>query len=199
MGEDVLALWLPCHSSREDAAMSRLVVHAFGMRSVTVDLGPAYDALEASLPSGATDLAKANLKPRLRMAAGYALAQMNGYLVAGGGNKTEIKVGYFTKYGDAGVDVLPLGDLYKWQVRSLARELGVPQAVIDRAPSAGLWPGQTDESEMGISYEQLDAALEAIEAGRTEGIDPMVLRKVRKIISRTEHKRAMPPICRVSG
>jgi NAD+ synthase len=194
VGDGVLALWLPCHSSVEDAEMSELVAHSFGLHRTAVDLGPTFDGLVAALPRDATNLAKANLKPRLRMAALYAVAQTQGYLVAGAGNKTEIMVGYFTKYGDAGVDVLPLGDLYKGQVRELARELGVPQSVIDRPPTAGLWPGQTDEGEMGIAYNRLDEALAAIEAHRTEGIEPEVLAQVQRMIRGSEHKRARVPI-----
>jgi NAD+ synthase len=198
VGDGVLALWLPCHSSAEDARMSELVARAFGLRCESVDLGPAYDALAAALPAGVTDMARANLKPRLRMAAWYAVAQTHGYLVAGGGNKTEIRVGYFTKYGDAGVDVLPLGDLYKCQVRELARELGVPQPVIDRAPTAGLWAGQTDEGEMGISYAQLDAVLMAMDAGSAEAIEPALLDKVQRMVACTDHKRALPPAFRAN-
>ena len=196
--QHVLGVWLPCHSSAEDAAMAGLVASSFGLRLVTVDLCPAYDALVAALPADTCDLAKANLKPRLRMAAWYALAQTRGYLVAGGGNKSEILTGYFTKYGDAGVDLLPLGDLYKWQVRLLACELGVPQPVIDRAPTAGLWPGQTDEGEMGLTYAELDAALAAIETGSLAGVDPALLSRVQRMVGKTAHKRALPPICRMA-
>jgi NAD+ synthase len=177
--------------------MAGLVASSFGLRLVTIDLCPAYDALVAALPSDTCDLARANLKPRLRMASWYALAQTHGYLVAGGGNKSEILTGYFTKYGDAGVDLLPLGDLYKGQVRELARELGVPQPVIDRAPTAGLWPGQTDEGEMGLTYAELDAALAAIETGRSEGVEPALLSRVQGMVARTAHKRAPAPICRL--
>jgi NAD+ synthase len=148
------------------------------------------------LPEG-TPLARANLKPRLRMATLYYLAQSRSYLVAGTGNKPEIVVGYFTKYGDGGVDVEPLGDLYKWQVRALARELGVPQPVIDRPPSAGLWVGQTDEGEMGITYDELDAALAAIETGQTTAMDPALLARVQGMMSDSAHKRATPPTCPV--
>jgi NAD+ synthase len=160
---------------------------------MTVDLGPTFDALLASLPREVAGLAEANIKPRLRMTTLYALAQSRGYLVAGTGNRSELMVGYFTKYGDGGVDLEPLGNLYKWQVRELARALGVPQPVIERAPSAGLWAGQTDEEEMGISYEVLDWALAAIDTGRTEGIDEPVLEKVRSMMAVSDHKRAMPP------
>jgi NAD+ synthase len=197
VGEQVLGVLMPCHSTPEDAEMAGLVAEAFGLKTVSVDLGPAYDALLGALPPGISDMARANVKPRLRMATLYALAQTRGYLVAGTGNKSELEIGYFTKYGDGGVDVEPLGDLYKWQVRQLARELGVPQPVIDRPPSAGLWAGQTDEDEMGITYEDLDAALAAIEAGQTEGVDPRLLDHVQRLIAASAHKRAVPPAYRI--
>ena len=198
-GDDVLTALLPCHSLPEDTQMARLVAEAFGLRTITVDLGPAYGALLAALPLELSAIAQANLKPRLRMATLYALAQTNGYLVSGTGNRSEIAVGYYTKYGDGGADVEPLGSLYKWQVRQLARELGVPQAVIDRPPTAGLWAGQTDEAEMGITYDDLDATLAAIEADQTAGVDPTLLNKVQRMIAISAHKRAMPPICAVNA
>jgi NAD+ synthase len=102
--------------------------------------------------------------------------------------------GYFTKYGDGGVDLEPLGQLYKWQVRELARHLRVPEAILDRPPSAGLWPGQTDESELGLSYSQLDATLEAIDSGDTVGCEPSLLDRVKQMIAKSAHKRQMPPV-----
>lgn len=195
MGARVLAAWLPCHSQPDDARCARLVAEVFDLELVEVDLAPSYDRLLEDIPEPVTDLARANLKARLRMATLYALAQSRDYLVAGTGNKSEILVGYFTKYGDGGVDVEPLGDLYKWQVRDLARALRVPQPVIDRPPSAGLWAGQTDEGEMGLTYDQLDAALAAIEAGLTVGAGLGVLEKVRSMMAASAHKRAMPPVC----
>nr|HID14295.1 NAD(+) synthase [Anaerolineae bacterium] len=99
-----------------------------------------------------------------------------------------------TKYGDGGVDLLPLGGLYKTQVWELARKLGVPQKVIERPPTPGLWPGQTDEGELGITYRELDRVLAAIEAGDTSGIKPTTLAKVRQMIARSAHKRALPPV-----
>ncbi len=118
-------------------------------------------------------LALANVKPRLRMTSLYYLANRYNGLVVGTGNKTELAIGYFTKYGDGGVDVLPLGDLDKTAVRGLAGALGVPEPVINKAPSAGLWEGQTDEEEIGVTYDELDRVL-ATFAGEEHGqaIDP---------------------------
>lgn len=192
---NLLAAILPCYSPSEDSEMALLLANTFGMKTITVDLVPAYQAVLAGLPPKLPHLAAANLKPRLRMATLYALAQTNGYLVAGTGNKSEIAIGYFTKYGDGGVDVEPLGDLYKSQVRELACELAIPQPIIDRPPSAGLWPGQTDEDEMGLTYEQLDRTLQAIDGGQTEQVDPALLSQVRRMIAISSHKRSMPPIC----
>jgi NAD+ synthase len=197
VGDRVLGVLMPCHSVPDDAEMACLVADTFDLRTVTVDLAPTYDALLAALPTPASSLASANLKPRLRMTTLYTLAQTHGYLVAGTGNKSELAIGYFTKYGDGGVDVEPLGDLYKWQVRQLARELAIPQPIIDRPPSAGLWAGQTDEGEMGISYEELDTVLAAIEAGHTGNVDPALMVKVQQMIGASEHKRTPPPICRL--
>lgn len=193
VGDGVLGVLLPCHSLPEDAEMARIVADAYGIETVTVDLGQSFDALVAALPPGQSKMAVANIKPRLRMATLYALAQTRRYLVAGTGNRSELLVGYFTKYGDGGVDVEPLGNLYKWQVRELARELGVPQPIIDRPPSAGLWAGQTDEDELGITYEALDGALAAIQAGQIEAIDPELLDRVRGMMAVARHKLAMPP------
>ena len=194
MGSNVLGVLMPCHSTPSDAELAHLFADTFGIETVTVALEPAFGALLGVLPD-TSDLARANIRPRLRMTTLYALAQTHGYLVAGTGNKSEIAVGYFTKYGDGGVDVEPLGELYKTQVRLLAAELGIPQAIIDRPPTAGLWEGQTDEGEMGITYEALDTTLAAIEAGETRHLDPVQLAQVQQMIDRSAHKRSMPPVC----
>ena len=189
----VLAALMPCHSQPEDARLAHLMADAFGIPTVTVDLSNTYDALMTMVPPSDHPLAAANVKPRLRMATLYYLAQSRNYLVLGSGNKTEILVGYSTKYGDGGVDLLPMGDMYKTQVWELARELGVPQPIIERPPTAGLWPGQTDEGEMGITYAKLDQVLAAIEAGDTTGVEPATLEKVQRMIAGSAHKRVMPP------
>ncbi len=148
--ERVLGALLPCHSQPEDARLGHLVAETFGIPTVTVDLSSAYDVLMTVLPPSEVAMAAANIKPRLRMIALYYLAQSRHYLVLGSGNKSEALVGYTTKWGDSAVDLCPLGDLYKTQVWELARELGVPREVVERAPTAGLWPGQTDEGECDI-------------------------------------------------
>lgn len=191
--ESVLAAILPCHSQPIDARLARRVADAFDTPTVTVNLDDAFDSLMGSLPPTEHRLAAANVKPRLRMVTLYYLAQTNNFLVLGSGNKTELLVGYFTKYGDGGVDLLPLGDLYKTEVWQLAGELGVPAEVVERAPSAGLWPGQTDEGELGISYEKLDRVLAAITSGETGGIEPSTLERVERMIADSAHKRTMPP------
>ncbi|MDX9954101.1 MAG: NAD+ synthase [Anaerolineae bacterium] len=191
--EHVWAAWLPCHSLEEDATYARMVSEALHLEPATVDLGPAFDALMAALPAG-TDMARANIKPRLRMTTLYYLAQSNRALVLGTGNKPEITVGYFTKYGDGGVDLEPLGELYKRDVRALARILEIPEPVITRAPTAGLWPGQTDEGELGITYDLLDTILEAWEAGVDPDAPPEAIVRVRQMFIASAHKRAMPPV-----
>ncbi len=140
--------------------------------------------------------AVANLKPRIRMVVLYFFANSKNMLVTGTGNKTELEVGYFTKYGDGGADILPLGDLYKTEVFSLAEHLGVPRKIIDKKPSAGLWRGQTDESEMGMSYEKLDKVLKAIEKDSTDeigGVEGYEIEKVISMVESSAHKRQMPP------
>jgi len=207
--ESVLGVWLPCHSQPEDVAFARLAAESLGLEPLTVELSATYDTLLAALPLGevlgvpaqdnvlgapAQDMARANLKPRLRMATLYYLAQARNALVLGTGNRAEMMVGYFTKYGDGGVDLEPLGELYKHEVRQLARVLDVPEPLITRPPTAGLWPGQTDEGELGITYDELDAILAALEAGREPVAPPAVVARVRRMVAASAHKRALPPV-----
>jgi NAD+ synthase len=189
----VLGAWLPCHSVSEDKVYARMAAAALDIPLTTVQLCATYDALIAALPESDVRLASANVKPRLRMTALYYLAQANNCLVAGTGNRSELMVGFFTKWGDGGVDLEPLGELYKHEVRALARVLGVPQPIVDRAPSPGLWPGQTDEGEMGITYAEIDAILAAWDVGQEPDLPPERVAKVKAMVARSEHKRAMPP------
>ena len=118
----------------------------------------------------------------------YHIANQLDYLVAGSSNKNELTIGYFTKYGDGGVDIMPLGDLLKSQVKALANFLRIPQPIIDKPPSAGLWEGQTDEGEMGFSYDTLERYLIDGDAPRE------VKEKIQSMRTASEHKRSLPPI-----
>lgn len=186
-----LGLLIPCHSFGGDMEHARLVADKFGIPTETVTIDAVYDSLMSVLPADAGPgrrLAEANLKPRLRMAAMYYYANRLNYLVVGGGNRCELGIGYFTKYGDGGVDVMPLGNLVKAQVRELAWHLGIPQVIIDKPPSAGLWEGQTDEQEMGLTYDQLDTYFTTGKASED------IRRRIEQRIARNAHKRATPPI-----
>lgn len=196
VGKDrVLALILPCHSQRQDLKDAQLFAKKLAIKTKALDLSNIYDNLRRILPK-AGSLAVANLKPRLRMLILYYFANKLNYLVCGTGNKSEIMCGYFTKHGDGATDILPIGDLLKKQVRSLAKELKIPQHIIDKPPTAGLWSGQTDEGEMGITYPELDDILERLEDKKRQLLPKKkVDDKVREMIKRSEHKRQGPKIC----
>ena len=191
--ENVLGIIMPCHSSSEDVRDAELTAHTWGIEASTIDLSSLFDQFIATLPEG-NAMAVANIKPRLRMITLYHHANTLNRLVVGTGNRSELMIGYFTKYGDGGVDLLPIGSLYKHQVRDLAREIGVPEKIIDRPPSAGLWEGQTDESEMGMSYDVLDSTLEALDTGDTGEFDRKTLERVRGMVAGSAHKRQLAPV-----
>ncbi len=191
--ENVLGVIMPIKSIPEDAAFGEQTARTWDIECRTIDLSDAYDTLVAALPEG-NDLAYANIKPRLRMITLYHHANTMRRMVVGTGNRSELMAGYYTKYGDGGTDLLPIANLYKWQVRDLAREIGVPDAIINKPPSAGLWAGQTDEQEMGITYADLDRTLAAIDAGQESTIAPSLLDRVKTMIRVSEHKRHLPPI-----
>lgn len=184
--ERVHGFALPCHSTPTDFDHAKLVASAFGVSLTLCDLTSAYDTLLSAF-HGVDGLAAANIRPRLRMTALYAHAQTLGCLVCGNGNRAEWMTGYFTKFGDSGSDFFPLLSFNKAQVRALGRALGVPQVVIDKAPSAGLWDNQTDESELGVSYDCIDAWLEG------EPVPEASLHVLERLKARSEHKRSMPP------
>jgi len=191
--QNMLGVLMPCHSNQEDEEHARTVASKFSIPTKTVILDTVFDIFFKVLPSErveptASRLAEANLKVRLRMLTLYYLANQLKYMLVGSGNKSELSLGYFTKYGDGGVDILPLGNLVKEQVRELASFLGIPQQIIDKPPSAGLWPGQTDEDELGFSYEELDQYLVTGEASNELRV------KIESMIAASNHKRLPPPI-----
>ena len=202
-----IGLIMPCASDPQDEVDARLVADRFDIPTVRVDLDRAYEAMvdevrsaldalppEVTASTGAaSDSARvplANIRPRLRMATLYFFANSLNYLVAGTGNRSELTIGYFTKYGDGGADVLPVGHLLKSRVKSVARQLGIPAEIVDKPPSAGLWVGQTDEAEMGFSYADLESYL----ANGPEGVSPALALRLERMIRATEHKRELPPV-----
>ena len=191
--DTVLTVILPVESSREDVEDAWFVSKELGLNTVEINLDKVFHTLissaEAGTDLGPENLAVANVKPRLRMTTLYYLGARHNYLVIGTGNKSELVTGFYTKYGDGGVDLEPIGELVKAQVVGLARHLGLPDRIIERTPSAGLWPGQTDEDEFGFSYRQLD---EYILSGTT---DTDVVDRIEDVIRSARHKQEMPPTC----
>lgn len=184
----VLGLLLPCHSQKQDLADAKLFARRFGIKTKVIDLSGVYDTLIKVLPS-ADRITNANLRPRLRMLVLYYFARKLNYLVCGTSNKSELMAGYFTKFGDGASDVLPIADLLKTQVRELAMELKIPQAIIDKPPTAGLWPGQTDEGEMGITYDELDDILKHKLSRQKQKVSLNKVKLVENLIRLSEHKR----------
>lgn len=170
---------------------------------------PIDEYVNALAKAAGTDdkLVVGNIKARVRMVLLYAYAQKLGYLVVGTGDKSELMLGYFTKYGDGGVDILPIGDLYKTQVRQLGRCLGVPEEIIQKPPSPALWAGQTAEGEIGVDYETIDSILylryeemrSPEEVAAMLGVDRSIVDKIDSMVRRNQHKRLPPEIFRLSG
>jgi len=189
-----LGVFLPCHSIPLDREHAFLTAETYGLRIIERDIAGLYDQFlvvmgqDGPHANSVPKLAEVNIKPRLRMTALYYYASTYSYLVLGTGNLSELTVGYFTKHGDGGVDLMPLAGLVKTQVRELAHYLGVPQRIIDKPPTAGLWPGQTDEDEMGVTYRELDEYILSGEA------DPRVKERVDALASASSHKKRLPPI-----
>ncbi|MFH0913587.1 MAG: NAD+ synthase [Candidatus Omnitrophota bacterium] len=195
VGKDrVLALILPCYSQMQDLIDAELIAKQLGIKAQTLDLSQIYNNLIGILPV-AGNLAKANLKPRLRMLVLYYFANKLNYLVCGTGNKSELSIGYFTKHGDGATDILPIGDLLKKDVRTLAKQLKLSVRIINKPPTAGLWPGQTDEGEMGITYPELDDILERMTKKRKQTLSKEKTEKVSQMIHRSAHKRQGPKVC----
>ena len=189
--QNTLAIIIPCHSLEADINDALDFINKFNIPYKIIDVSKIYDSFIHMLSDKEKEvsfkLAEANIKPRLRMTTLYYFANKLNYLVVGTGNKSELMIGYFTKYGDGGADILPLGNLLKSQVRELAEYLGISKKIIDKPPSAGLWEGQTDEKEIGISYEQLDKYL------RTGKLNNKIIeKKIQDKITKSAHKRTTP-------
>jgi NAD+ synthase len=209
LGDNLLALIMPERGVTSDADVrdAKELASRLEIPYHVVEISPAVAEVMRSFPFDAfpeeqQKLAVANIKPRLRMINLYLAANLKNLLVIGTGNKTELLLGYFTKYGDGGVDLLPIADLYKTQVRALARHVGVPEKIIHKTPSAGLWRGQADEAELGMSYSELDRILYALydeelspsQAAEKLNISVEKVRAVEARVKANEHKRRMPRI-----
>lgn len=194
----VFALFLPSSTNTaQDLKLAKLIAKNLKLSPISYLLPPILNSYQKIIRLKDQKIV-GNLKARIRMSILYAKANEISGLVLGTGNKSEIMTGYFTKYGDGGADILPIGDLYKTEVRALAKELKIPQEIIDRPPTAGLWDGQTDEDEMGITYELLDKILFAIAHKKSLSKFPAnKVKLVKKMITNSSHKRQLPPICKI--
>ena len=185
--KNVIGLIMPCDNVVSDREHALLLANILGIRTIDLNFKTAYDSLvniiEMGLDDNLNDIAKANIKPRMRMTILYAVAHHMGYLVSGTGNYSEWVMGYFTKWGDGAYDFNPISDLCATEVFNLCKELHVPDIIINKEPSAGLWEGQTDEIEMGVTYSAIDKYL--IESTANEEDTKII----KAAFNKSNHKR----------
>jgi NAD+ synthase len=205
--ENIFGLVLPSETtSSEDIEDAITVADKLGIKYKTLHIDELIEPFPRMCPKcSESALANGNLKARIRMMILYYHLNSMNRLVAGTGNRTELLVGYFTKYGDGGVDILPIGDLYKTDVRKIAAYLEIPKNIIEKAPTAGLWTGQTDEEELGMKYELLDKILYLMAdenldikeiAEKLEIPDNEVLR-IKNKMETSKHKLSPPSIAQI--
>lgn len=204
--DNVLAIRMPYKTSSPDSLEdAQCIIEATGVNSITVPITEMVDPLFERFPD-MNNVRKGNVMARARMIVLYDQSEAFKGLVVGTGNKTEILLGYSTLYGDSACALNPIGDLYKTQVRQLSRDIGVPSEVIDKPPSADLWVGQTDEDELGFTYEEVDQLLyllvdqryrpeDLVEAGFAESFVRTAIERVR----RNQFKRVLPPIAKLTN
>lgn len=200
--EKVLAVLMPYRTSSESSrADARALVQHLGIEHRTVEITPMIDAYFSEI-TDRTRLRAGNKMARERMSILFDIAHDTGRLVLGTGNRTEICLGYTTLFGDSACSVNPIGELYKTEVRLLARRLGVPESILTKAPSADLWIGQTDEGEIGVTYEQIDRILtlmvdqnvRSLAALEIAGVSQLDASRVIALMNRNAFKRVPPPI-----
>lgn len=198
---NIFGLGLPCASISQDLEDARLLAKSLGIDFTVLDLNPVYEKFLKTIdPNNKRNyMATANLKPRLRMTTLYFYGQSKGKsLIAGTSNRAELAIGYFTKYGDGAADFEPLASLYKQEVRKLAQILNVPETIINKPPSAGLWVGQTDEAEIGLTYDLLDEILYRFDYNMNfDGLRNEDIQQVKKLMSAAMHKLSMPSMFNV--
>lgn len=183
---------------RTDLANAQKIVNSLKIQAFTFDIVQSKINLLKFLPRHR--LASGNLSSRLRMAILYYYANVNNLLVLGTSDKSELMLGYFTKNGDGAADVFPLGGLYKTDVRNLALELGLPQALVNQPSSPRIWAKQTAESELGLPYDKIDEILRALEKNLLKecSANKSDIKKMMTWINKTQHKREFPPICKIN-
>lgn len=204
--ENVLAVRMPYRtSSPESLEHAQMVIEQFRVRSETIEITDMVDPLIAHDP-GMSNTRKGNIMARARMIVLYDRSEAFNGLVVGTGNKTEILLGYSTLWGDSASALNPIGDLYKTQVRQLSRSLNIPSVIVDKAPSADLWVGQTDEDELGFTYLEVDKLLYLLVDQRYSpdecvevGFERTFVEKVVNRIRRNQFKRMLPPIAKISN
>jgi NAD+ synthase len=204
--QNVLAVRMPYKTSSPDSLEhAQQVIDLTGVRSITIPITDMVDPLFARFPD-MDAVRRGNVMARERMILLYDQSAAFKGIVVGTGNKTEILLGYTTLYGDAACGINPLGDLYKTQVRQLARAMGVPEVIVAKAPTADLWKGQTDEGELGFTYAEVDRLLyllvdqryspdDCVDAGFASSFVNTVVERIR----RNQFKRMLPPIAKVSN
>ena len=206
---NVLALIMPDPevTPKNDVEDAINVAKTLSFQYRIIDISKILNAFSLSIPdfSNKALVAVGNLRARIRMCLLYYYANLMNRIVVGTGDKSEILIGYFTKYGDGGVDILPLGDLYKTQVRMLGKYLGVPGEILKKPSSPRLWKDQLAEEELGLSYDiidpilyyLIDLKLNEIEISRKLNLPIEVILKVKRMIDRSRHKRELPPIAKL--
>jgi NAD+ synthase len=204
--ENVLAVRMPYKGSSPDSLEhAQLVIDTLGVQSLTIPITEMVDPLFERFPE-ADRVRRGNVMARARMIVLYDQSQAFKGLVMGTGNKTEILLGYTTLFGDAACAINPLGDLYKTQVRQLARAMGLPEAIVAKPPSADLWRGQTDEGELGFTYAEVDQLLHLLVDQRYSldncveaGFQQTFVKTVGELVRKNHFKRVLPPIAKVSN
>lgn len=203
--ECVLAVTMPYKTSSDETRRdSQAVIAALGVQSIDVPITPQIDAYLAQVPD-VSQMRLANKCARERMTILYDQSAAFDGLVVGTSNKTELLLGYSTQFGDLASAINPIGDLYKTQLRRLAAHLGVPEGIIKKAPSGDLWVGQTDEGELGFSYEEVDRLLFLLVDRRWRpaqlvraGFDAEFIDRVLRMIRRNQYKRRLPVIAKLT-
>ncbi len=203
--ENVLSILLPEKgiTTKNDIDDAMEIVRILGIDNRIIEISKVLSSFSSIIPDFDKDniLANGNLKARTRMCILYYHANLMRRMVIGTGNRTELLLGYFTKYGDGGVDIEPIGGLYKTQVRGLARHMGIPEKIIEKVPTAGLWPGQTDERELGVTYEIADKLLfmlvdEKRDISAVKKIfPPGKVERIASLLVANAHKRMPPQLC----